>query len=133
MLNVGENYSLNSKKLLKDNTKYRILFESDFAYSFDSEFTNKLDAVYREGDKEKFKDVFNEYADKNNLFYKIREVQELCGPGGNWPVVTFETIKPATIRNIIARLAEEFFGDEEETVFCVFCDWDYVDVIEVVK
>ena len=121
MLKIGKNKNIDLKELIKDSAKYRITFISDFAYSFDDpELMMDLDVAYHLDDKEKFKNVFNEYAENQSLSYKIKKIFNMSGPGGNWPVIEFETTKPMTIKQLIKCLADEFFGDEEEVIFHCF-------------
>lgn len=136
MLKIGKNKNIDLKELMKDNTKYRITFISEFAYDFeDHDLMTELNAAYYLEDKEKFKKAFNEYAENQSLIYKIRKVFDLSGAGGNWPEIEFETTKPMTIKQLIKHLADEFFGDEEEVIFhCFGEDGDYnIDVIEIIE
>lgn len=135
MLKKGVNYNIDKNEILKDNkTKYRITFDADFAYDLiDDTAQKQLDDAVGNDDKSKFKKIFNEYAEKENLCYRIRKITSLRGPGGGWPDIEFETIKPMTFKYIINALSNEYFGSEEDAVFSIFGDDWECNVVEVVK
>ena len=135
MMEKGMNYDVDVQELLKDTKKYRIAFNSDFVYDFDDEQLMKtLDLARKEENEDKFKEAFNKYAEKNNLSYKIKLIYTLCGPGGGWPDIEFETTKPMTFKNIIKNLSEEYCGgDEEEAEFMIFGNDLSCDIIDINK